>query len=91
MFFFKFCLAGCATYLLCADKQRKTVNVTLGNKMFLKKVRLLFNMRLEKPFLLRSSFSHHEVHDTGAHLRMTYLGINAHDVIQDGAEKVHEL
>ena len=48
-------------------------------------------MRLEKPFFLRSSFSHHEVRDTDAHLRMTYLRIDAHDVIQDGAKKVHEL
>ena len=40
--------------------------------------------------VLRTLFSHHEVRDTGAHLRMTYLRINAHDVIQDGAEKVHE-
>ena len=31
--YFKFCVAGSATYLLSADKQRKEVNVTLDNKM----------------------------------------------------------
>ena len=31
--YFQFCVAGSATYLLSADKQRKTVNATLGNKM----------------------------------------------------------
>ena len=47
-------------------------------------------MRLQIPFAIRSSSSpHHE-----AHSRMTYLrnigAHNAYDVIQDGAEKVHE-
>ena len=31
--YFNFCVAGSASYLLSADKQRKAVNVTLGNKM----------------------------------------------------------